>query len=389
MTMTDDRKTIRVVDCDSHITEPADLWTSRLPGKFSEDAPHVELEDSTGRMRWRVGKHLLSPVGTGAHAGWREWWPSYPPTLELADPATYDPRERLKKMDDYGIYAQLLFPNIIAFEVHAFISLPDPALRLACVKAYNDFQTEWCSADRERLIPQMFLPFWDIDASLAEMKRCAEMGHKAINWGIEFEKVGLPRARADYWTPILSQAQEMDLPLTFHIGYNSSPDDHKISYGLTDMRDFAMRVALFMIGNANGIAEVIMSGLCEKFPRLRFVSIESGYGYIPYLLESLDWQYLNMGGRNQFKEFLMPSEYFRRQVYASFWFEKHIDRLVDLYPDNLMFSSDFPHPTSLSPGPGSAARNAKETIEANLDDVPADTLRKIVRDNAVRCYNLG
>jgi predicted TIM-barrel fold metal-dependent hydrolase len=379
---------IPVIDCDSHISEPADLWTSRLPSKLKDLAPRVELEASTGRMRWHVGEHLLSPVGTGAHAGWKEWWPSYPPTLEEADPASYDPVERVRRLDEYGIHAQLLFPNVIAFEVHAFMALRDPELRLACARAYNDFQTEFCSVAPDRLIPQMFLPFWDIEASLAEMRRCADMGHKAINWGIEFEKVGLPPARADYWTPVLSQAQDMGLPLTFHIGFNSAPDDHKTAHSITDMRDFAMRVSLFMIGNAKGIAEVIMSGMCERFPRLRFVSIESGYGYIPYLLESLDWQYLNMGGRNQFKDFLMPSEYFRRQVYASFWFEQHIDRLVDLYPDNLMFSSDFPHPTSLSPGPGSFARNARETIEANLADVPADVLRKILSENAARVYNL-
>src|SRR5579864_3619864 len=118
MTLTVGPDSLGVIDCDSHISEPADLWTSRLPAKFRHDAPHVELERSTGRMRWHVGDHVLSPVGTGAHAGWKEWWPSYPPTLEQADPAVYDPVARLQRLDEYGIAVQLLFPNIIAFEVH-------------------------------------------------------------------------------------------------------------------------------------------------------------------------------------------------------------------------------------------------------------------------------
>src|SRR5262249_20782784 len=158
--------------------------------------------------------------------GWKDYWPSCPRTLDEADPAAYDPTARLQRMDEYGIDAQLIFPNIIAFEVHAFIAMADPEYRLECVRAYNDFQTEFCSQDPERLIPQMFLPFWDIDASLAEMRRCVDLGHRAINWGIEFEKVGLPNARDEYWTPILGQAQDFELPLTFHIGFNSAPDDH-------------------------------------------------------------------------------------------------------------------------------------------------------------------
>ena len=377
-----------VIDCDAHISEPPDLWTSRLPRKFQDAAPRLVSDETTGRTHWLVGDKRLSPNCAGAHAGWAENWPSFPPTLEAADPAAYEPKARLQRMDEYGIAVQLLFPNVIAFEVHAFLALADPELRIECVRAYNDFQTEFASADPSRLVPQMFLPFWDVEASLAEMRRCANLGHRAVNWGIDFEKVGLPPARNAYWAPILSQAQDFELPLTFHIGFNSSPDDHKVSYSITDMRDFAQRVSLFMLGNAAGIAEVIMSGLCEKYPRLNFVSVESGFGYVPYLIESLDWQYLNMGGRKQFKEFLMPNEYFRRQVFCTVWFESQLARVIDLYPDNVLFSSDFPHPTSLSPGPGSYALTPRETIEANLSDLTPELRRKLLHDNAARVYHL-
>jgi predicted TIM-barrel fold metal-dependent hydrolase len=142
------------------------------------------------------------------------------------------------------------------------------------------------------------------------------------------------------------------------------------------------------MGNARGIAEVIMGGICERYPRLNFVSVESGYGYIPYLLEALDWQFLNMGAHDENPKWLMPSEYFRRQVYATFWFEKHIVRSLDLYPDNVMFESDYPHGTSLSPGPASYALTAADTIRANLAEVPSGLLRKVLHDNAARVYGL-
>ena len=379
-----------VIDCDAHVVEPPDLWTSRLPKKFADDAPHLEFDDAKQTMRWRVGRHRLAAVGQYAIAGWREFYPSYPPTIEEADPACFDPAERLTRMDEHGIATQLLFPNLLGFEIYGFLDLEDPELRIECVRAYNDFITDFCSSAPDRLVAQMYLPFWDIDASLEEMRRCADLGHKAVNFAFQFEKIGLPLLRSDHWSPILAQAQDLDLPITFHIGFaSSSESDFANARSITDMRDFARHTALFMLGNASCIAEVIMSGLCDRYPRLRFVSVESGFGYIPYLLESLDWQYLNMGGRNQFKDFLMPSEYFRRQVYATFWFEANLDRVADLYPDNVMFSSDFPHPTSLSPGPNSVARNAKETIEANLSRIPSEVLTKLVHTNAVNVYRLA
>ena len=75
-------------------------------------------------------------------------------------------------------------------------------------------------------------------------------------------------------------------------------------------------------------------------------------------------------------------------MYATFWFEQGIHRQIDLYPDNVMFESDFPHPTSLSPGPGSYAKSAKETIAANLAGLDDATLRKVLHETASSVYGL-
>ena len=63
-------------------------------------------------------------------------------------------------------------------------------------------------------------------------------------------------------------------------------------------------------------------------------------------------------------------------------------RAIDLFADNVMFESDFPHPTSLSPGPVSHTDSPDKVIEANLADVPEDILTKILNTNAARVYNL-
>jgi predicted TIM-barrel fold metal-dependent hydrolase len=382
-------ETVPVIDCDSHLIEPADLWTTRVSKRFVEDAPHLERVEDTGLMHWRVGRHLLHPVTTGAYAGWKDPFPALPATLEEADPACYDPVARIQRLDEYGVWQQLLFPNLVGFQIFAFADLEDADLRLECIRAYNDFQTDFASCAPDRLVPQMFLPIWDLDACLAEMKRCADLGHKAINFGIEMDRIGLPAFRSGHWDPLFAQAQDYGLPLVFHIGFSQLTAAETKNFEAVDATDITKNATLFMLGNASGIVEVIMSGVAHRFPRLNFVSIESGFGYIPYLLESLDWQFLNLGVPAQHPDWLLPSEYFRRQIYAAFWFESNLDLQIHLYPDNVMFSSDFPHPTSLSPGPGSIARTPRETIETNLARVPEDIRRKLVHDTASRVYGLG
>ena len=71
------------------------------------------------------------------------------------------------------------------------------------------------------------------------------------------------------------------------------------------------------------IANLITGGVCHRFPNLKFVSVESGVGWIPFALEHLDWQWKNCGVPQEHPEYdLLPSEYFMRQMYGCFWFER-------------------------------------------------------------------
>ena len=116
-------------------------------------------------------------------------------------------------------------------------------------------------------------------------------------------------------------------------------------------------------------------GSVIAFPHLNFVSVESGAGWVPALLEALDWQWHNAGVAKEHPEYkLLPSEFFRRQVYACFWFEREmITRAAELYPDNLMYETDFPHPTSMSPGPATIAQHPREYARGGrvaIDEAP-------------------
>src|SRR5580698_8767229 len=116
---------IRVIDADTHLTEPADLWTARIPKRFLDAAPTVRFDERSGFWRWVIGDRWCSLVGNYSMAGWREFPPSCPPTLADAHPGSYDAKARLAHMDANGIYAQVLYPNVIAFEGHAFMALKD------------------------------------------------------------------------------------------------------------------------------------------------------------------------------------------------------------------------------------------------------------------------
>jgi predicted TIM-barrel fold metal-dependent hydrolase len=293
-------------------------------------------------------------------------------------------------MDEYGIYAQVLYPNLIGFESPLFMRLGDE-IALACVRAYNDFISEFASADPKRLIPITMVPFWNLEAAVTEMERCRAMGHRGILFANKYEMVGLPHFTDAHWDPIYAVAEDLDLSCNFHVGFASSSDGSAKAMSALlanfDARVAAKGTALGMMGNADAIASIVTSGLCDRFPKLRFVSVESGFGYITYLLESLDWHWKGYGAH--LRSPMLPSEYFRRQCYGSFWFETQTLPLLATYPDNFMFETDYPHPTSMSPGPASPAEVPAIHIQKYFGSMAPDITRKVMHDNAAMVYHLG
>ena len=378
-----------VADVDSHIIEPPDLWTSRVSRKWGDLVPHVRFHERRQEDYWYVGDQKLYGVGAFAQAGWPQFPPSHPPRLSEALEAAIDPKARLAYMDEHGIYYQLLYCNILGFHSHVFLNQMEPALATECVLAYNDWLTEFASVDSRRLIPMMMLPFWDIEASVGEMRRAYEMGHKGVLFAARYDKVGLPRLIDDHWEPVLAQAQEMGLSMNFHIGFLASSDDLKGAVDQSKKIDFTRESALNLLGNAQNIAEVVLSGVCHRYPDLNFVSVENGAGWLPFLAESMDWQWLNVGAHKDYPDRLLPSEYVRRQIYGMYWFERAAMRsVIDQLEDNLMFESDFPHATSLSPGPASESPSPRDVIEESLADLPDRVVGKVLQHTATSLYKL-
>jgi predicted TIM-barrel fold metal-dependent hydrolase len=373
-----------IIDADSHITEPADVWTSRVPARYRDDVP-VVVRDS-GADLWVLNGERLSPVGVTAPAGWPTFPPEYPPTYEDCHPGSYDAVARLRYMDEAAIWAQVLYPNVGGFGSENFLKITDEQLKLLCVAAYNDFLLEWASADRRRLLPIVATPFWDIDETVREIERCAALGARGILFTGEPQRFGLPVIGSPHWDPLWEVARRAELPIHFHIGSGGetlelSTPERYANYGVEGAQAYTA-VALFM---KNGVqcCDLISSPVLRRFPELNFVSVESGVGWLPFMLEAADYSWLGAfrPGREREPGDVLPSDLFRQSVYVTYWFESTAPKhFLDQIPvDNVLFETDFPHTTCLF-------GNIQETIEAGLGHVDESTRRKILWENAARLY---
>jgi predicted TIM-barrel fold metal-dependent hydrolase len=376
-----------VIDSDTHITEPGDLWTSRLPARYKDRAPHIVRDPQTGIDTWRIGdSQAFLPVGFTAVAGWPEPFPAAPRNMDEVPKAAYDASARLEYMDKVGIWAMALYPNVGGFGSQAFLGLKDPELMLACVRAYNDFLIDWISPDPRRFIPILATPFWDVEASVAEIERCAELGHKGVLFTGEPQSHNMPILGSDHWDPLWAAAQACDLPVSFHIGAGTFDDGYTPerikTMGIGRTNGFTA-VSLFL-DNGKQLTDLLFSGVLPRFPSLKFLSVESGIGFIPFVLEACDYTFEYGKVRQTNPEFeLKPSEYFARQVYGCYIFEEFAPReLMDsIGVDNILFETDYPHPVCLY-------GHVREKIDAALGDATPEARRKVLFENAAKLYKL-
>jgi uncharacterized protein len=373
-----------IIDADTHLTEPPDVWTSRVPHRYLTEVPHVERNDE-GRDVWVLDGTPFSSPGLTAVAGWPEPFPTGPKTYEECHPASYDAKARLEYMDEVGIWAQVLYPNVAGFGSQRFLNIRDDELKLVCVRAYNDFLRDWASADDRRLLTIMSMPFWDIDEAVKEVARNLDKGHRGILFTAEPQRFGLPYLGETHWDPLWSIAQEAGLPIHFHIGsgdMTSSFGPERISrYGTAAA--YAYTSVEMFLKNGLQCTDLITSGVLPRFPDLKFVSVESGIGWIPFVLEAADHSYLEgRPGRTSEWE-LLPSEYFARQVYGTYWFEQVAPAklLGEIPVEHILFETDFPHPTCLY-------GNVHEKIATSLAGATADQRRRILWQNAADLYGV-
>jgi predicted TIM-barrel fold metal-dependent hydrolase len=383
---------VRVVDADTHMTESHDLWTSRAPAAYRDRVPRVE--DVDGQPTWVVdgtplgfagGGGVIDPEG-GKHAfseSMTVWG------IERVHRAAWDPELRLQIMDECGIYAQVLYPNSIGLGGQGLASaVTDEALRRACIEIYNDARAEIQTDSGNRLLPMAVLPAWSVDASVKEAERAYALGMRGVNITSDPQDLGAPDLASRDWDPLWDVCEALRLPVHFHIGASLTAMNFYGNYFWPSQHEYvkpAIGGSMLFIGNARVVINTIFCGLFDRHPDLQLVSVESGVGWIPFILETMDYELLE-NAPEQAKELQRkPSEYFRTNWYGTFWFEENqgrVQQLIDsVGEDRVLFETDFPHPTCLYPGP-------LETMAAKMSALRPETRRKIMGDNAAHLYRL-
>ena len=377
---------IQIVDADTHITEPPDLWTSRAPASYKSRVPAVRRVD--GRDQWFVdGEIPFGSVGSCVidRSGQKKLGVLGLPTFEELDEAAYKLGPRLEKMDALGIYAQIAYPNTIGFGAVKFMEIPDAELRRLCVTAYNDAMAEWQHESGQRIFPQAAIPFWDLDATIAEMKRIKDLGLTGLVITDRPEYCDLPDYGDPYWDPFWDACNDAELPINFHIagnGQNTAFTDSAWP-SLSAERSHAIGATNIYLDNVRMFTNLLFSGLFDRWPKLKFVSVESGIGWIPFVLEASEYQMDEMVPTDRVNLSRRPTEYFRDHIYACFWFESLAPRtmLETIGVNNVMFETDFPHPTCLYP------RSRERMVEV-LSDLDPHVRRRVLQDNAAELYRV-
>lgn len=378
--MSQDISTMPVIDIDSHWTEPRDLWTSRAPSRLKDRVLRIVTNDA-GQEQWVIGDdQILGPVGycsirpDGSKGSGQLFFD----TFEEVHPGAIYSEPRLDYMDEAGLTAQVVYPNVLGFTGTGSLQINDPELSNFSISAYNDACGDMQKEGGGRLFPQAVLPIWDLDAAVKELIRCnGDLGMTGFVITDTVIDAGLPPLHDPHWDPLWAEAQARGMPANFHIGPGLSTP--RTWGGFEPAREFAALSTMAQMSNVISIVNLIMSGLLDRFPSLKFVSVESGVGWLPFMLESLEYQFEENGVKDLK---LRPTEYFHRQIYGSYWFEEDpSDAISKIGADNIMFETDFPHATCLYPD----VKERRFTAVKNLEE---DVQRKLLYETASKVYNI-
>lgn len=352
----------RLISVDSHYRVTLDQLKEAVPRRFHagiDQANRLVDAPKEAAMQLRGG----TPLGIGSYLHEAARHPGYS-----------DPKARLQAMDQDGVEVEILFSDLSAFRV--FGKMLDGWKET--YRAFTDTSTAFASADPDRLFVAYQLPLRDMDLATAELERLVT-DHKArtVHLPTKPASLGLPEYYDERYDPLWARLQELDMPVCLHLGVDD--DLWEIA-----SRDPTPQLGVFTSQPAMRLSEqlgmLILSGLFERFPRLKFVLVEPGLGWVPWYLDTLD--YMTTHGYEFPALTRKPSEYFATNVFLTFMDEQRgVDKRHEIGVDNIMWSTDFPHPACTWP-------NSKAVVEKLMNGVPDDEAYKLVYGNAARVFHI-
>jgi uncharacterized protein len=367
-------RTYRLISADSHVNEPPDLWLDRLPFRFRDRAPRIErfeLGDA-----W-VMEGARDPINFGANCNvglppeqrpaWIRW--------EDVRPGGYDPIRRVVEQDEDGVDAEVLYPTPRVSN-QVFWHVSDPEFHLACVRAYNDWLSGYCSREPERLWGVALVPNVGVDLAIEEVERTQELpGVRGVVIG-QYPHGG--ESISDDDDRLWARLAESQRPLSIHVGFATGPQGDKARMG----KGRASGALRFFDAPAR-VVQFIETGVFDRFPALRLVLVEVDSSWIPYMAEQLDDRFRRTAASSRPDIKRVPSEYLAENILSTFITDRYgVRNRRAVGVSQMMWSSDYPHS-------GADWPNSWRTIEDHFADVPDDEKAAILAGNALRIYGPG
>jgi predicted TIM-barrel fold metal-dependent hydrolase len=368
----------RLISADDHVDLTHDAIKSNLASKF-----HADYDDAITKFRGS----MMNMVSSSANQLWRKQQGMAGDDRNMLTAMTdrkhpaagraghTDAHERLNDMDQDGVQASVTYCEVSAFRY--LYMLKDG--RREATRAFNRTLTDWASPAPDRLLINYQIPVHDIEAAVDEVRRAAEEGCKSLQLPVFPGELGLP----DYWDsrydPLFAVIQETGLPICLHIGLNTQLDNLAQRDPTPQKGIFVPMVAL---STAEAMGMWVLAGVFARFPRLKVVFVEPGIGWVAWWLYLVD----DMATRQGY-EFPalseLPSHYFRQNVSLTFIDEpdviKHAHERLGI--ENVMWSSDYPHPVSSWP-------HSQEGAHKMFGDIPEHERDLVLSGNATRVWNL-
>jgi predicted TIM-barrel fold metal-dependent hydrolase len=371
-----------VISVDDHLVEPADTFVGRLPKRFADRAPRV-VELPSGDQEWEFDGVRYPQMGFNALVGRRnrDDYTFEPTRFDQMRPGCWDIEARVRDMDINGAWASVCFPSMITgFCGRIYSGCSDPELGLAVTKAWNDWLAEaWWGPHPERIVPMGITYLADPEVGAAEIRRNAERGFVAVTLPERPDMLGYPSIHTGYWDPILIACAETDTVVCLHVA--SSGSLLSVSEGAPMGGPGA---TLFQAQAYMSCVDWLWSYKTLELPNLKIAMSEGGLGWVPMLMDRLDFMMSTSGhGRKQWpsKE-LSPTEALQR----NFWFCT-IDDPTAMVPsviervgvDRVMFEVDYPHADTTWP-------DSQDYLDRVLAALPVEHRRSITHQNAAALF---
>lgn len=357
-----------MASADGHVQEPFDLWHQRLPEEYHERLPGIVLGAKGEQFQKTEGFRQPLKINQITYEG----------EDLLRNKAGRTPELRIEALDLDGVDAEVMFPN----KGLTMWATSDVGFSTIMCRAWNDWAWETFGPFNDRLAPMASIATGNIETAIAEIERCAALGFRGVclpckpKWGPPDHED--PNYNLKEFDPLWACLSETGLPATFHVSTGRDPRTSRSRGGA--VINYAVHS---LAPTMEPIINICASGVAEQFPKLRFGSIEAGIGWVPWALAAMDEAYKKHHMFVRPKLDGLPSDYFRRQGFASFQEDQAgLDLARDHHLiDNFMWANDFPHHEGTWP-------HSAQAIERTMGGLTDSERARILGLNAARVFGL-